>query len=454
MRILIIGGVAAGMSAAARAKRTDGAAEVVVYDKRDIVSFGACGLPYFVGGHFDEESRMIARSPAQLAQAGIDVRIGHEVLEIRPAEKTILARNGRGEIFEDRWDRLMIASGANPVLPPVANLNLGNVFTLTTLADGRRLRAALDDPSCREVAVIGAGFIGLETVEALHRRGKSVRLFQLDDRVLPDAFDREATEAIEAELRASGIELHLAETVTELRQRASREYGGPEGRDRVGSVVTASGEYPADAVVVAAGVRPATAFAREIGLAMLPNGAIIVDRRGRTNLPDIFAAGDCAAIPHIVLRTPVYAPLATGANKLGRVVGYNLAGKPSEYPGTLASACIKVLGIEAGRTGASEREAEKAGLPFATTFIKDKDHADYFPPRHDIGVKLVWDPATRRLLGGQVFGGQGAVLRTDVLAAAIAGGLTVDQLGFLDLCYAPPFARTWDALNVAGNAAK
>ncbi len=444
MRILIIGGVAAGMSAAARAKRTAKDAEVVVYEKRDLVSFGACGLPYFVGGNFEEESRMIARTPAQLAGSGIDVRINHEVLELRPADKTIRVRDADGRIFEDRWDRLMIATGANPVMPPVKNLELDKVFTLTTLADGRKLRSALEDPACREVTVIGAGFIGLETAEALHRRGKSVRIIQLDDRVLPDVFDREATDAIEAELRASGIDLHVSETVTELRGR----------KGRVASVVTAKGEYPADAVVVAVGVRPATAFVKDIGLEMLPNGAIVVDRRGRTSLPDIFAAGDCAAVPHIVQRLPVYTPLATGANKLGRIVGDNLAGKASEYPGTLASACIKVLGIEAGRTGASEQDAAKAGISCATTLIVDKDHADYFPPQHDIGVKLVWDPATRKLLGGQVFGGQGAVLRTDVLAAAIAGGLTVDQLGFLDLCYAPPFARTWDALNVAGNAAK
>lgn len=445
MRIAIIGGVAAGMSAAARARRSAKDAEIVVYEQTDIVSFGACGLPYYVGGWFDDPSFMIARTPSQLVESGIDVRLFHRVLSIDPGARTLRVMDlGTGLEREESWDRLMIASGASPIRPPFPGIELGDVHTLTRLSDGEALRKALAGKDCRDVVVIGAGFIGLEAVEACIHRGKAVRLIQLDERVLIDAFDREITDLIEKELAGRGVALHVAEKVTAL-----------EGRDgRVSRVRTDKGDYPADLVVVAVGVRPNTGFLSGSGIAMMPNGAIIIDQEGRTNLHDVWAAGDCAGIPLLLDGSSVYAPLATGANKMGRVVGDNLAGKAARHPGSLASACIKVLGLEAGRTGFSERDAAKRGLAVKSVLITDKDHANYWPGQTDIAVKLLYDAGTRKLLGGQVVGGQGAVLRTDVLAAAITGGLTVDQLGLLDLCYAPPFSRTWDALNVAGNVAK
>ena len=445
MRIVIVGGVAAGMSAAARARRSIKDAEIIVLEQGEVVSFGACGLPYFVGGWFDDPTFMIARTAGQLRESGIDVRLHRRVLALDHEARKIRVKDLETGLERDEgFDRLMIATGASPIRPPFPGMDLGNIHTLTKLEDGETLRKKLADPACREVVVIGAGFIGLETVEACLHRGKSVRLVQLDERVLVDAFDEEITDLLEKELLAKGVKLHVSEKVT--------SFSGKEGK--VSEVLTDKGSYAADLVVVAVGVRPNTAFLAGSGLAMLPNGAIIVDRAGRTSLEDVYAAGDCASVPLAFDGSPSYAPLATGANKLGRVVGDRLAGKETLYPGSLNSACIKVLGLEAGRTGLSERDAARKDIAFRTVFIQDKDHANYWPDQADIAIKLVYDPGSRKLLGGQIVGGRGAVLRTDTIAAAIAGGLTVEQLGMLDLCYAPPFARTWDALNVAGNVAK
>lgn len=450
MRIVVIGGVAAGMSAAARARRTARDAEIVVFEKGSVVSFGACGLPYFVGGWFDDPGFMIARTAEQLRESGIDVRLRHEVLSVNPQAHSVRVRDlDAGTERDESWDRLMIATGANPIRPPFPGIDLTGVHTLTTLDDGKAVRAALESPDIRNVVVVGAGFIGLETVEACLHRGKHVRLIQLDERVLIDAFDPEITTLIEKELVAKGAHLHVAEKVTSFAPAGASGLAST----RVGEVRSDKGSYPADLVIVAVGVRPATAFLRDTGIELYRNGAVIVDAAGQTNLPDIYAAGDCAVVP-LMDGGVAYTPLATGANKLGRVVGDNLAGKSARYPGSLSSACIKVLGIEAGRTGLSETEAARRGIPVKTVFIHDFDHANYWPGQTDIAVKLVYHPETRVLLGGQLLGGQGAVLRTDVVAAAVAAGMNVDRLGMLDLCYAPPFARTWDVLNVAGNVAK
>lgn len=445
MNIIIVGAVAGGMSAAARARRNDRDARIIVFERTDIVSFGACGLPYYVGGWFDDPSNMIARRAEDFIESGIDLRLFHEVLGVDVQNRTVTVKDLKtGRTFSERFDRLVIATGASPIVPPFARVDLENVFTLTTLPDGEALRSALGRPECREVTVVGAGFIGLETVEACLHLGKRVRLIQLDPRVLPDVFDPEITGIIEAELRAKGVELLVDEQVEALT--------GSSGR--VERVRTDKGEYPTDLVVVSVGVRPNTAFLSGSGIETLGQGAIVVDASGRTNLEDIYAAGDCAAVPHALDGKPVYVPLATSANKLGRVVGDVVTGRTSSYPGSLGSACLKVLGLEAGRTGLSQGAAEGRGIPVKTVFVKDKDHANYWPGQEDIAVKLIYAEESRRLLGGQIVGGRGAVLRTDVLAAAIAGGATVDQLGLLDLCYAPPFSRTWDVLNVAGNVAK
>lgn len=445
MRIIIIGGVAAGMSAAAKANRLLKDSEVVVYEMGETVSWGACGLPYFVGGFFENTDTMIARSVEKFIDTGVDVKIKHQVIELDVDNKKIKVENlNTGESFEDSYDKLMIATGASAIIPPIKNVNLKNVFTLKSLEDGINLKeAALKDEN-KDVVVIGTGYIGIETIEAMKQLGKNVRAIQLDDRVLPDSFDKEITDIMEEEISShENVYLHTSEMVKEL-----------VGNDRVEAVITDKGEYKADIVVIATGVRPNTQFLKESGIEMLPNGAIVIDNMGQSSIPDIYSAGDCATVPHRVMNKDVYIPLATTANKLGRLIGENLAGKNSTFNGTLGSAAVKVLDMEAARTGISESDAKKEGIKYKTTFIKDKNQTDYYPGQEAIFVKLIYDAESKEILGGQIIGKKGAVLRVDVLAAAIYNKMTTNELGMLDLCYAPPFARTWDVLNVTGNVSK
>lgn len=445
MKIIIIGGVAAGMSAAAKAKRAIKDAEITIYEKTDIVSWGACGLPYYVGDFFSSPDNMIARPVHKFIEAGMDIRIKHEVIEINPKNRTVVIKNlENGAVFTDKYDRLMIATGASAIIPPIKNVSLENVFTLKEYIDGINLKNAILKEEIKHVTVIGAGYIGVEVVEAALHLGKKVSLIQLDSRVLPESFDKEITDIMEKEIREhEDVSLHLEEIVQELKSSEGKVTG----------VKTNKGEYETDLVVIATGVRPNTAFLKSTGIEMLDNGALVIDKYGETSLKGIYAAGDCATVPHLI-RGDIYIPLATTANKIGRLIGENLAENASPFQGTLGSAAVKVLRLEAGRTGISEQEAIKMGIKYKTVFIEDKNQTNYYPGQASIFVKLIYDAETRVILGGQIIGKKGAVLRTDVLATAIFAKLTVDQLGMLDLCYAPPFARTWDVLNVAGNVAK
>ena len=444
MNIVIVGAEAAGMSAAAKARRTDREANIVVLEQSDIVSFGACGLPYFVGGYFDDASYMAERSADQFVQSGIDLRIRHRVESVNAESKTLQVQNlETGEFYTESYDRLMIATGASAIRPPIKNLELDNVFFLKTMADGFGLKEATLNDTVQDVVVVGAGYIGLEVVEAMKERGKNVRLIELSDRVVKDSFDPEISDVIAEEIRQQGVELHLQESVIAL-----------QGDKTVTGLMTDKGEYKADLVVVCTGVLPNTQFLKETGVEMLSNGALVIDDQARTSLKEVYAAGDCATVYHRVKQEQVFIPLATTANKLGRMLGENLTGAKKTFPGTLGSAAVKVLDIEAGRTGISEADAKAAGMDYKTVVINDKSHTNYYPNQSDIRVKLIYERNSKKILGGQLVGKRGAVLRVDTLAAAIHSGMTTEELGMLDLCYAPPFARTWDALNVAGNVAK
>lgn len=445
MRIVIIGGVAAGMSAAAKLKRMKPDYEVVVYEKTDVVSFGACGLPYFVGGFFDDSNEMIARSAEAFIKTGIDLKVFHEVINIDTNSKTLTVENSKTkDTFVDKYDKLMIATGAGSIIPPIKNINLENVTTLKTLDNGFHLKELLNKEENKNIVIIGAGFIGVEAIEACKKLNKNLTVFQLEDRILNAVFDKEITDVLQEEIISHNVDLRLNEAVSEL-----------TGNTKVKGIITNKGEtIPADVVIIATGVKPNTSFLKDSGIKMLPNGALIVDEHGKTSIEDIYAAGDCASIKNIVSGEDTYVPLATGANKLGRIVGENLAGKNSVFPGSLASSCIKVMNMEAASTGLTEMQAKKLGLNYKAKFITDFNQTTYYPGRNKIYVKLIYDADTKVILGGQVAGFKDAVQRCNVIAAAIMGKMTTEQLGMLDLCYAPPFSRTWDVLNVAGNVSK
>lgn len=443
MKVVIIGAVAAGMSAAAKLKRIKPDFEVVVYEKTDIVSFGACGLPYYVGGFFDDSNMMIAREKSKFIESGIDLRTFKEVIDVDTNNKIITIKDSlTKEVFTDNYDRLMIATGASSILPSL-DKPYKNLSTLKDMNDGIKLRELINKEEINDIVIVGSGFIGIETIEAAKKLNKNIHLIGRSNRILSKVFDKEITDLLEEELRKNNVHIHLGETVQEY-----------VGDNKIEKVITNKCEINADLVVIAMGVKPNTSFLKNTNIEMLPNGAIIVDECGRTSVKDIYAAGDCATIKNLVTNEDMYAPLATGANKLGRIVGENLGDINSSFPGSLASSCIKVLDMEAAVTGITEEKAKSLNLDYKAKFITNYNQTHYYPGREKLFIKLVYDAKTKVILGGQIAGYKDAVQRANVIATAITAKMTTEQLGMLDLCYAPPFATTWDALNVAGNVSK
>ena len=443
MKVVIIGGVAAGMSAAAKLKRIKPDYEVIVYEKTDIVSFGACGLPYYVGDFFNDSNMMIAREKSKFIESGIDLRTLKEVIDVDTVNKTLTIKDSlTKEIFTDNYDRLMIATGASSIMPSL-DKSYENITTLKDMSDGIKLKELINKKENNNIVIIGAGFIGIETIEAAKKLNKNIHLIGRSDRILSKVFDKEITDLLEEELRKNNIHLHLGETVEKY-----------VGDSKIEKIITNKCEIDCDLVVIAIGVKPNTSFLKNTNIKMLPNGAIIVDECGRTSVENIYSAGDCATIKNIVTNEDMYAPLATGANKLGRIVGENLGDINSTFPGSLASSCIKVLDMEAAATGITEEKAKSLNLNYKTKFITNYNQTHYYPGREKLFVKLIYDAKTKVILGGQIAGYKDAVQRANVIATAITARMTTDQLGMLDLCYAPPFATTWDVLNVIGNVSK
>ncbi len=449
LEIVIVGAEAAGMSAAAKARRVAKDARITVFEQSTVISFGACGLPYYIGDFFTDAGEMSEFSPDDFAAKGIDVKVKHKVLSVDSERQLIKICNLADEtVFEQRYDRLLLATGATPAVPPVPGLNeglrQGRVCCVKTMEDGIHLKEIVSSDQVADVAIIGAGYIGLEMAEALVKQGKRVRLIENANQPLAGSFDSEVAELVINSLEKAGVDCCWQESLLQL---VTNDHGDLQ-------LVTDRASYRADLVVLCTGVRPNTHFVAGLGLDRLDNGAIITDDQCRTNVPNVFAAGDCATVPHAQLERPVWIPLATYANKMGRLAGETMGGLAKRFPGAYGAACLKVMDLEAGRVGLTEAEAAQEGIYFKTVVIRDKDHTSYYPGQSDILVKLVYEAGTKKLLGGQVAGGRGAVLRVDALAAAIKGSLTTEDLGMMDFCYAPPFARTWDALNVAGNVAR
>ncbi|NUF50424.1 CoA-disulfide reductase [Gilliamella sp. ESL0250] len=443
MKIIIIGAQAAGASAAAKAKRMNPEATIRIYEKSNIVSFGACGLPYFIGNHFTDANEMISRTPEQFQKDGIEIKTLHEVMAIDVNQKKLTIKDhNTGDCFDDNYDKLLLAVGASPIMPAFKNGQLKNIFTLRDLRDGLAIKHILSDQNTQNVIVVGAGYIGLEIAESLVALQKKVKLIQLDGRILVDAFDEQITDLIEENIKQH-CDLHLQERVL-----------GFEGSHSVTHVITDKGRYPADMVIIATGVKPNSDIYKDLGINTLENGAIITNSLGQTNIADIYAAGDCVALYHKVSHSMIYIPLATGANKLGKIVGENLGGGHCEYPGTIGTSALKVFDIEAGRTGLTENEAKKAAIPYKTVMVKDKNHSNYVAGQTSVTAKLIYHADTRVILGGQIAGGQGAVLRVNTLATAIWANVKIDELAMMDFLYAPPFSRPWDILNIAGSIAK
>jgi len=442
MKLIVIGGVAAGMSCAAKLRRMDSSAEITVYEKGKHLSYGACGLPYYISGVSADRDKLIARTREEYERNGINCFLQHEVLKVIPGDKSVLVKDHlNGNVFIDKYDKLMIAVGAGPVIPPIEGRDLKGVFTLKSLDDGDIIKNAVDE-NVKDIVVAGGGYIGIEMAEAFRQMGRNVTVIEMVDRILTP-FDEEIASLAIEELLRNHVILKLGERLERI-----------DGRERVERIVTSKGEYKADLVLMALGIRPATEFLKGSGIHMAKNGAIIVDREMRTNLDDIYAAGDCALVYHLLKEENAYIPLGTVANKCGRIAGENVGGKHRKYIGTVGSAAIKVFDIEMARTGLSEKEAKELSIDYDKVVVDTQDLPPYYPEPSPIRFKLIYEKGTKRILGAQGAGKKGVVLRIDIFAAAITGGATTDELGMTDLCYAPPFAGVWDAVNIVCNAAK
>ena len=444
MKIVVIGGNAAGMSAASRARRNDPNAEITVYEKDDTVSYGACGLPYFVEGAIPDWQKLIA-VPLQdfIEKRNISVHVLHEVKAINPRKKTLTVYDHPNErTLEVQYDRLVIATGARAVVPPIPGTDHERVFKLRTLDDGKAIHAFINRHQPKQALIVGGGYIGLEMAEALTARGMQVSIVEMMPHVMP-LMDADMAEVIQEELTRQKVQVYTDVSVKEIIAQG----------EQLQAVLADGRKLTSDLILLSVGVRPNTELAESCGVELGPTGAIRVNDRMQTNIRDILAAGDCAEAKHLVTNKPAYIPLGTTANKQGRIAGDNATGRASRFKGIVGTSGFKVFDLEAAMTGLSSQELARLQIPFKAVKIKSRTRAHYYPNPARIHVKLLFSPQDGRLYGGQIVGGEGSAKRIDVLATALHQKMTVADLAELDLSYAPPFAPVWDALLIAANQA-
>ena len=428
MKVLVIGGVAAGASAAARARRMDDSAEVIVFERGPYVSFANCGLPYYVGGDIEDREDLLLVSPEMFRDRfHIDVRLYHEVTAIDRANKKVTV-TFMGKTMEESYDKLILAPGCEPVKPRIPGGELEGISTVFTISDVDRIMAALDG-GVKSAVVVGGGFIGIETAEGLNKRGISTTIVEMCGQLMT-IFDPEIAQPLAAHLESAGVQVRLNTSVASF-----------SGEGRVQTVQLSDGTaLDADLVIMAAGLRPNTELAKQAGLAIGTTGGIVVNAAMQTTDPDIYAAGDAAESFHIVSGAPIRVSLASNANRQGRIAGSNAVGGAMRYHGTLATSIIRVCDITAARTGLTEAEATAAGFDHYSVLSPANSNASYFPGGGWMILKVTAEKATGRILGAQAVGEAGVDKRIDVLATAIHAGLTVFDLEDLDLAYAPPYS--------------
>lgn len=447
MKIVIVGGVAGGMSAAARARRIAEDAEIVVLEKSDYVSFANCGLPYHVSEEIPDRASLLLQTPASLrASLDLDVRTGHEAVAVDPAARQVTVRLPHGETDVLTYDALVLAPGATAIRPPIDGLDLPQVRTLRTVPDADAIRALVEGAT--RAVVLGAGFIGLEAAEALRERGLGVDLVDLAPHVLPP-LDAELASLLDDELVSHGVTTHVGVAAEAITPTPAADHA-VEVRLSDGTLL------PADIVVLSVGVRPDSHLAAGAGLELTPGGAIVVDAAQRTSDPHIWAVGDATAVKHGVTGTVGPVPLAGPANRQGRRAADSILGRLTEA--TLArpvigTAVVRVFGLTAAITGASQHQLDRAGIEHHVVHVHPGHHAGYFPGAEQLHMTVMFAP-DGRLLGGQVVGRAGADKRADVLATALRAGMTVDDLAELELAYAPPYGSAKDPVNMAGMVAQ
>ena len=441
MKVVIVGGVAGGATAAARLRRLDETAEIVVFERSGFVSYANCGLPYYIGGVIEDEAELTLQTPESFYQRfRVQMKVHHEVTAIDRRAKTVTVHNlDTGEVFTESYDKLLLAPGARPTQPELPGSELDRLFTLRTVEDTLRIRRFVDEQHPRSVVLAGGGFIGLELAENLRERGLDVTIVQRP-RQLMTPFDADMAALIHREVRAHGVHLALGHTV----EGFAEADGGVQ--------VLLKGEQPlqADMVILAIGVTPDSHLAAEAGLALGLKGSIAVNDRMQTSDPDIYAVGDAVQVNHFVTGQPALIALAGPANKQGRIAADNIAGGDSHFKGSQGSSVLKIFDLTAAATGLNEGAARRAGLDADAVVLSPMNHAGYYPGGHVMTMKVVFARDTGKILGAQIIGSDGVDKRIDVLATAIRAGMTASDLTELDLAYAPPYSSAKDPVNMAG----
>lgn len=446
--LVIIGGVAAGTKAAAKARREDPNLKITIYTDEKYISYSACGLPYFIGGFFDESKRLLARSVSDFKEKeNINIYTEHRVLEIFPDSKEVEVMNLQDNTkFKEPFSKLLIATGASPFIPKVEGIDLKHVFTLRTVPDAISIKESL--PDIRNAVVIGAGYIGIEAMEAFVSQGINTTIVELGDQILP-VLDSDMAYQVEKYIKEelkpkSGAKINII-TKDALKRITGNEQGF------VKQVETTSGKLiDADIVLIAVGVKPNVELAKKAGIEIGETGAIKVNSKMQTNIDYIYAAGDCAEQTHIITGRPAWIPLGSTANKQGRIAAVNITGGYAEFKGVLGSAVTKIFDYTISRTGLSEKEAQKLGIKYEVAIVPHRDRAGYMPGVGQIIIKLLAQTNTGKILGVQVIGTGDADKRTNIIATAINAGMSVDDLIDTDLTYAPPYSPAIDPILTAG----
>lgn len=438
-KIVIIGGVAAGPKITAKLLRSNFACQIDLYTEEDMISYSSCGLPYFIEGLIEDPQRLIVRRPEQFEEKGAKIHLNKRCTKIIPEEKKVLIQDTKtGIIKEVFYDKLAITTGARPIIPPIENVHLKNIFTLRKLQDGINIKNKIKEKETKKAVIIGGGYIGIEILEAFYKNDLEVFMIEQNPHILP-IFDPEISDMIkESIVDISNGKVHIItdDSVVSF-----------EGKDKVERVITSKGQIiDTDLVVIAVGVIPNSEIAKDAGIELGFKNAIRVNNRMQTNIKDIYAAGDCIENFHLVSKNYCWIPLGSSANKEGRCAAINISGQYDAFPGVLGSAVTRYDGITMSLTGLTETDAKKYGFEVITSTMTQKDKAGYMPDAENITIKLVVDKRLRKILGAQAFGCGDADKRVNTVASAIMADQTIDEFLHLDMTYAPPFSRAVDPL--------
>ena len=441
MKVVIVGGVAGGATAAARIRRLDENADIKIFEKSGYISYANCGLPYYIGGEISDREELTLQTPESFnARFRVDVKVRHEVVAINPDRKTVTVRNlSGGEVFEEKYDKLVLSMGAKPIRPNLPGIDDERIFTVRNVEDTFRIKDYIDATKPERAVVIGGGFIGIEMAENLRRLGTEVTLVEAAPQLMAP-FDGDMAAFIHAEVRAAGVKLVLGGMVD-----------GFESNGKSLGVRLKDGDtISCDMAVLAIGVAPDTALAKDAGFELGIKGSIVVNERMETSVSDVYAVGDAVQIKNFVTGKPALISLAGPANKQARIAADNICGKDSRYNGAHGSSVIKVFRLTAAATGINERTAKSEGIDADKVILSPMNHAGYYPGGKIMTMKVVFEKGTYRLLGAQIVGFDGVDKRIDVLATAIRAGMKVTDLTELDLAYAPPYSSAKDPVNMAG----